>query len=149
MGLKNPEAYLRPLVKVHPTTGRKSLFIASHCFGIPTISPEESAKFLDELMDFTTRHPRVYSHKRRPGDLVLWDNRCLLHRAKEYDLKEPRVMRSSRMNGDPATESALPAPGSAEVLMAELERARALRQGDFSPMTPRPVGQFLPAKSGQ
>ncbi len=98
---------LRPLVKIHPETGRKSLLIGRHAHNIPGMDEVESERFLQELVDFSCRPPRVYYHDWSPGDVVVWDNRCLLHRASPWDMNEPRVMWHSRIAGDPASESAL------------------------------------------
>ena len=100
-------AQLRPLVKVHPVTGRPALFIGRHAHAIPGLAREESDALLDQLLHDACQPPRVYRHRWEPGDLVVWDNRCVLHRACEWDLAEPRVMRHTRIAGDPATESAL------------------------------------------
>jgi len=101
------QAQLRPLVKVHPVTGLPALFIGRHAHAVPTLRREESDALLDDLLEHACRPPRVYRHRWEPGDLVVWDNRCVLHRACEWDLAEPRVMRHTRVAGDPATESAL------------------------------------------
>jgi len=106
-GLAQDEAPLRPLVKVHPVTGRSALFIGRHAFGIPGLVPEESERLLDDLLDFACRPPRVLRHRWQPGDLAVWDNRCVLHRARPYDPTVPRVMHHTRIAGDPATESGL------------------------------------------
>lgn len=98
---------LRPLVKTHPETGRKSLLIGRHAHNIPGMSAEESERFLQELVDFACRPPRVYHHEWTAGDVAVWDNRCLLHQATPWDMSEPRVMWHSRIAGDPTTESAL------------------------------------------
>lgn len=101
------EAYLRPLVKVHPQTGVKNLFVGRHAFGIPGLSRGESRKLLRGLVDFVVSDPaRVYSHTWQPGDTLLWDNRALLHRAKPYDYGDARVLIGTRVAGDPATELA-------------------------------------------
>jgi alpha-ketoglutarate-dependent taurine dioxygenase len=97
---------LRPLVKIHPVTGRPSLFIGRHAFGIPGLAPDESEKLLDELMAFACRPPRTLQHSWRPGDVAIWDNRCVLHRARPYDHAEPRVMHHTRIAGDRASELA-------------------------------------------
>ena len=97
----------RPLVKVHPVTGRKALFIGRHAHGIPGLTEEESTALLDELMSFACQPPRVYTHHWTVGDLVVWDNRCVLHRAEPWDWSEPRVMVHTRIAGDPVTEAAL------------------------------------------
>ncbi len=98
---------LRPLVKVHPETGRKSLLIGRHAHNIPGMNADESERFLQELVDFACRPPRIYHHEWTTGDVVVWDNRCLLHQATPWDMSEPRVMWHSRIAGDPASESAL------------------------------------------
>ena len=98
---------LRPLVKVHPVTGRPALFIGRHAHGIPGLTSDESDALLGQLLEDACRPPRVYQHHWEPGDVVVWDNRCVLHRACEWDLAEPRVMVHTRVAGDPATESAI------------------------------------------
>lgn len=98
---------LRPLVKVHPETGRPSLFIGRHAHAIPGMSEEGSIELLDRLLDFACRPPRVYEHHWEVGDLVVWDNRCVLHRAHPWPLDQQRVMRHTRVSGDAATETAL------------------------------------------
>ena len=95
---------LRPLVKVHSETGRPALFIGRHAYGIPGLSPEESELLLDELIDIACRPPRVLRHRWQPGDLVAWDNRSVLHRARPYDPAAARVMVHTRVGGDPVHE---------------------------------------------
>jgi alpha-ketoglutarate-dependent taurine dioxygenase len=98
---------LRSLVKVHPETGRKSLVIGRHAHNIPTMEAGESERFLQDLVDFACRPPRIYHHDWTPGDAVVWDNRCLLHRATPWDMTQPRVMWHSRIAGDLVSEAAL------------------------------------------
>ena len=97
---------LRPLVKVHPETGRKSLLIGRHAHAIPGLSPDESDTFLDELLDFACQRPRIHHHRWSAGDALIWDNRCLLHRATPWDMTQARVMWHSRIAGDPVSEAA-------------------------------------------
>ncbi len=97
---------LRPLVKVHPETHRASLQIGRHAYGIPGLDASESEALLDSLLSFVCQPPRVYHHQWQPGDAVIWDNRCLLHRACPWDMTQARVMYHARIAGDPATESA-------------------------------------------
>jgi alpha-ketoglutarate-dependent taurine dioxygenase len=104
-GLDQPRQ-LRPLVKVHPVTGRPALFIGRHAHDIPGVDPAESEALLERLLADACRPPRTYRHDWEPGDLVVWDNRCVLHHACEWDLSQARVMRHTRIAGDPATESA-------------------------------------------
>jgi alpha-ketoglutarate-dependent taurine dioxygenase len=98
---------LRPLVKEHPETGRRSLLIGRHAYAVPGLTPEASEALLAQLVDFACQPPRVYHHRWSPGDAVVWDNRCLLHRACPWDMREPRVMYHSRIAGDPVSEAGL------------------------------------------
>ena len=98
---------LRPLVKVHPETGRKSLLIGRHAHNIPGMDKVESENFLQELVNFACQPPRTYHHRWSAGDAVIWDNRCLLHRAMPWNMQEPRTMWHSRIAGDPVREAAL------------------------------------------
>jgi alpha-ketoglutarate-dependent taurine dioxygenase len=99
----------RPLVKIHPVTHEPALYIGRHAHGIPGLPEAESEALLDELLAFACQPPRVLRHAWQPGDVAIWDNRCVLHRARPYDHSQPRVMVHVRIAGDPATESALPA----------------------------------------
>jgi len=90
-----------PLVRVHPATGRPALFVAkdvvSRIAGLPEA---ESRALIDELEAFATRPDRVYSHKWQPGDLVVWDNRCTLHRATPYDPQYRRTLYRTQVKGE-------------------------------------------------
>jgi alpha-ketoglutarate-dependent taurine dioxygenase len=103
-GFNVAEAPLRPLVKTHPETGRKSLAIGRHAHAIPGLTETESEALLTDLVEFACQPPRTWHHPWTPGDALLWDNRCLLHRATPWDMAEPRVMYHSRIAGDVATE---------------------------------------------
>ena len=105
-GMDQPSAPLRPLVKTHPETGRKSLTIGRHAFGVQGMTDAESETFLSELVDFACQPPWVHHHKWAAGDIVIWDNRCLMHRACPWDMTEPRVMYHSRLAGHPDHEFA-------------------------------------------
>ena len=106
-GFNAGDAPLRPLVKVHPVTGRRALFIGRHACNIPGMESQASEALLDGLMDFACQPPRVYTHRWQAGDVAVWDNRCLLHRARPYDYTQARVMTHTRVRGEPATEMAL------------------------------------------
>ena len=73
------------LVRTHPGSGRKALYIAMHASHIIGWPDDEGRDLLDELIDFATRPEFVYAHKWRLGDLVIWDNRCTMHRATPFD----------------------------------------------------------------
>jgi alpha-ketoglutarate-dependent taurine dioxygenase len=103
-GLEPP---LRPLVKVHPVTGRPNLLIGRHAYDIVGMDPAESEALLDRLNEWACQPPRVYYHQWAVGDTIVWDNRRLMHRATPFDMREPRLMWHTRIAGDPATELAL------------------------------------------
>ncbi len=105
-GYHTKGAPLRPLVKIHPVTGRKSLFIGRHAYRIPGLDDAEAQQLLDELVDFACQPPRTFGHRWQPGDVIIWDNRCVLHRAQPYDFSEPRILRHVRVAGDPSSELA-------------------------------------------
>ncbi len=105
-GLEHSGAPLRPLVKYHPVTGTPSLLIGRHAYGIPGLSGLESARLLAGLVDQACQGPRVYEHQWRSGDAVIWDNRCLLHRARPWDMTEPRTMWHARIAGENESEFA-------------------------------------------
>ncbi len=105
-GFHGQDPPLRPLVKIHPETGRPSLVIGRHAYGIPGMDPDESEQLLQGLVEDACQPPRIYHHAWSPGEAVVWDNRCLLHQARPWDMNEPRVMYHSRIAGDPTTEFA-------------------------------------------
>ena len=74
-----------PVVRKHPGSGRNALYIASHASHIIGWPVEEGQALLRELLAHATQPRFVYSHKWRPGDLVIWDNRCTLHRATPFE----------------------------------------------------------------
>jgi alpha-ketoglutarate-dependent taurine dioxygenase len=83
------------------------LFIGRHAHEIPGMAAAESEALLDELLEDACRPPRVYTHRWQVGDVVVWDNRCVLHRVRSWPSGEPRVMKHTRISGDPATEGAV------------------------------------------
>ena len=103
-GFNASDAPLHPLVKTHPVTGRKSLFIGRHAYEIPGMSIKDGQALLDDLLEFAVRPPRVYAHQWKPGDVMMWDNRCILHRACPYDHSEIRIMRHVRVAGEVESE---------------------------------------------
>lgn len=106
-GLSVDKIPRRPLMKIHPETGRESLAVGRHAFAVSGMSAEASSALLQRLIDFAVSDSdRVYQHHWSPGDVVVWDNRCLMHRACEWDYSEPRVMLHSRIAGDPLSEGA-------------------------------------------
>jgi len=105
-GFHDQDPPLRPLVKVHPETGRPSLTIGRHAYGIPGLADDESTELLAELVEFACQAPRIYHHQWSVGDAVVWDNRCLLHQGCPWDMSQPRIMYHARIAGDHASEFA-------------------------------------------
>jgi alpha-ketoglutarate-dependent taurine dioxygenase len=105
-GYHEKGAPLRPLVKTHPVTGRTVLYIGRHAYQIPGMTDEDARALLDDLIERSCREPRVYTHTWQVGDLIIWDNRCVLHRARPYNFGEPRTLQGTRIAGDPNTELA-------------------------------------------
>lgn len=92
-----------PLVRTHPDTGRNALFLGrrrnSYVLGLPI---EESEALLDALWKHATEPRLAYTHQWRVGDLVLWDNRCTMHRRDAFDPRTRRVMHRTQVKGDRA-----------------------------------------------
>ena len=91
------------LVRRHPVTGRKSLYLSSHAGGIIGWPVPEARIFLQDLAEHATQRQFVHSHVWRVGDLVIWDNRQVMHRARPFPDAEPRDMRRTTLAGDGLT----------------------------------------------
>jgi alpha-ketoglutarate-dependent 2,4-dichlorophenoxyacetate dioxygenase len=90
----------QPLVRTHPVTGRRSLFLAAHAGAIVGWTIPEARMFLRDLTEHATRPEFVYSHAWRRHDLVMWDNRQTMHRARRFDHNEVRDVRRTTLGGD-------------------------------------------------
>ena len=108
-GFYEGEPPLRPLIKTHPVTGQPALYIGRHAYGIPGLSEQASEHLLTDLVNFACQPPRTLQHRWSVGDVVIWDNRCVLHRARPYDHRQARVMQHTRIQGESETESGLAA----------------------------------------
>jgi alpha-ketoglutarate-dependent 2,4-dichlorophenoxyacetate dioxygenase len=91
------------LVRTHPVTKRKSLYLASHAGGIVGWPVPEARAFLRDLIEHATQRQFVYAHKWAVNDLVMWDNRQTMHRARPFPVNEPRDMRRTTLVGDGPT----------------------------------------------
>jgi alpha-ketoglutarate-dependent 2,4-dichlorophenoxyacetate dioxygenase len=91
------------LVRTHPVTKRKSLYLSSHAGGIVGWPVPEARFFLRDLVEHATQRQFVYAHSWRVGDLVMWDNRQTMHRARPFPAHEPRDMRRTTLMGDAPT----------------------------------------------
>jgi alpha-ketoglutarate-dependent 2,4-dichlorophenoxyacetate dioxygenase len=100
-------ATMRPvrqrLVRMHPVTGEKSLYLASHIGTIIGWPVPEALAFIRDLTEHATQRQFVYAHKWQPYDLVMWDNRVTMHRVRRYDNALPRDMRRTTVAGTEMT----------------------------------------------
>ncbi|KPK35469.1 MAG: 2,4-dichlorophenoxyacetate dioxygenase [Betaproteobacteria bacterium SG8_40] len=100
----NFKPVLQTLVRVHPGNGRRSLFLSAHAGKIEGWPTPVARVLLEELTEFATRTEFVYTHRWRPFDLVMWDNRRTMHRARRFDdTVEVRDMRRTTVAGEAPT----------------------------------------------
>ena len=99
----------RPLVRVHPGSGRKAIYIASHASHILGMEVPDGRMLLRELIEHCTQREFIYTHTWDVGDLLIWDNRCTLHRGRPYDeaLHRRDLRRATVMDDDPEMEHKL------------------------------------------
>jgi taurine dioxygenase len=97
-----PDAVLHPLVRTHPESGRKSIYLNPiRIEGIVGLTENEALTLLDGLLAHAIQPQYEYRHRWRPGDLVMWDNRCLLHKANgDYDMDQTRYLYRIMLRGD-------------------------------------------------
>ena len=91
------------LVRVHPGTGRKSIYLSSHAGTILGWPLPEARLLLRDLVEHATQREFVYSHRWRVGDLVMWDNRQTMHRGRPFPSDEPRDVRRTTLKGEGPT----------------------------------------------
>ena len=97
----------QPLVRIHPGTGRKSLYISPiYNEEVEGMSSEEGRKLIAELTAFSGQSQFVYSHRWETDDVVLWDNRCTMHQVTKFDADERRVMHRTTIVGEAAVVAA-------------------------------------------
>ena len=82
-----PPPRAHPVLRTHPGTGRRALFVNPHfTVSFAGMTEEESAPVLDYLAEHSTRHENIYRHRWAVGDVLIWDNRCTMHYAvRDYD----------------------------------------------------------------
>jgi alpha-ketoglutarate-dependent 2,4-dichlorophenoxyacetate dioxygenase len=98
------------MVRTHPGSGRKSIFLSSHAGRIRGMEEPEARMLLLDLTEFATQPQFVYTHVWKVGDLVMWDNRCTMHRAREYDETQVRDLhRTTVSDGRPTVPEELAA----------------------------------------
>ena len=94
---------LQRLVRQHPVSGRKSLYLSSHAGAIVGMPMPEARILLRDLTEHATQSKFVYAHQWRPNDLVIWDNRQTMHRVRRFDEAQPRDMRRTTVAGEVPT----------------------------------------------
>lgn len=91
------------VVRRHPVTGAKSLYLGSHASGIVGMPDAEARALIDELMAFATQPRFVHTHRWQPNDLLMWDNRCTVHRGRPFDGQQARHLVRATVAGDAPT----------------------------------------------
>lgn len=86
-------AVTHPLIRKHPNSGRESVYLASHIKRILGLDQQSSDELFDELMTTCTQAQFVYRHRWRTDDVVIWDNRCTMHRGRPFPAEYRRAMR--------------------------------------------------------
>jgi taurine dioxygenase len=97
-----PDGVLHPLVRTHPENGRKAIYLNPiRTEGIAGMAEDAALTLLDDLLTHATQPQYEYRHRWRPGDMVMWDNRCLLHKANgDYDMQQVRYLYRIMLKGD-------------------------------------------------
>lgn len=93
------EPYFHPLVRTHPDTGRRSLYVSYLTAGIEGMSEAESRSLLGALIHHVDDERFYWTHRWRPGDVVVWDNRCTNHKRTAFDPAERRVLHRVQVAG--------------------------------------------------
>ena len=91
------------MVRTHPGSGRKALYLASYAHEIEGMDTPDARMLLYDLTEHATQRQFVYTHEWRAGDLVMWDNRCTMHRARDYDMTQRRDLHRSTVMDDGPT----------------------------------------------
>jgi len=91
---------VHPIVQRHPGSGRRALFVGRHARSIVGLDVVAGRRLIDDLREHACQPPRIYTHPWSAGDVVVWDNRCVLHRGRPWHMAQPRVMRRLTIAGD-------------------------------------------------
>ncbi len=96
---------MQPIVRVHPVTGRRALYLGEHVIaGVEGMPADEGVALVARLREHATQSRYVYRHRWQPGDMLMWDNRCTLHRATYLDnLTQRRRLHRTTVNGTEPT----------------------------------------------
>ena len=114
------------LVRANPRNGRKAFFVGSHACEIVGMPTDEARALLRRLLDLATEPDMVYTHRWRPGDMVMWDNRCVLHRGRPWDeTAYRRVMHRTTVAGEGPTAPDVPDASVAPARESDVAWSRA------------------------
>ena len=92
---------VHPLIRTHPATDRKALYLSYFAADIVDLPRTEGRALLDELTEHTIQERFISAHHWQRGDVVMWDNRCLMHRGRPYDHNtQPRTLMRAVVQGD-------------------------------------------------
>ncbi len=92
---------IHPIVRTHPVTGRNALFLGRRLYAyIPGLELAESEALLDELWSYATRPEIEWYQEWKLGDLIIWDNRCVMHRRNSFDAEQRRIMHRTQLAGE-------------------------------------------------
>lgn len=94
---------LQMLTRTHPLSGRKSIYLASHIGGIVGWPVPEARQFIRDLIEHATQRLFVYAHEWQPFDLLMWDNRCTVHRVRRFESSQVRDVRRTTVAGTAPT----------------------------------------------
>jgi alpha-ketoglutarate-dependent 2,4-dichlorophenoxyacetate dioxygenase len=95
----------QPLVRRHPETGKRGLYVSGHAVRVEGMEMSEGRALIEKLLASCTEEGRVYRHQWQPADVMIWDNRSMLHHAEGFDERYPRVMHHVRVAGTEAVVS--------------------------------------------
>ncbi len=93
--------YAHPVVRFHPETGKRSIYVNRLMTQeVVGLQADEGREILEELFEHVENERYIYTHPWQPGDLMIWDNRCLLHGRTDFDPSEPRILRRFAVKGE-------------------------------------------------
>lgn len=94
---------VHPFVRQHPISGRKALYLSApaRCVAVSGMAQDDAGEFVRYLVDHSTREDNLYRHPWAPGDVVMWDNRCVMHKADHSGVEGARVMHRGMVANQP------------------------------------------------
>jgi alpha-ketoglutarate-dependent 2,4-dichlorophenoxyacetate dioxygenase len=138
------ETVARPLVQEHVPSGRLAMCLASHIGAIEGMGDDEAVQLIDQLIANATLPELIYSHRWAPYDLLMWDNRCTMHRARPFDYRRHgRDLRSVRVTDPDAPHRLVGVGGHAAASLSQTRSQSSHRQPS---MKVRPMSRRAPVQ---